>query len=154
MSKKLVLSFLAAGLFCLAPVASAQGNGPGSAPVKKPDIWADGAGFVHIECIGHLELGGCGKGVLLIANADKTKIKLQGKGMVFHLPSANMMVILGLKGKVELTGKKVKFTFVGGAVKLGVHGKGVAWLQGKGILKIAGHPAEKWPLKKVKKYKF
>jgi hypothetical protein len=119
----------------------------------KGELWAAGKGFVHLVGKGVLTLESYGDGLLVIHNVSKTKIKIIGKGKVMHVPKKDALVIVDLKGKVELTGSKLAMTFKGGKVALHASGKGNLWLTGEGVFKIGHYPPFKWP-PKIKKFTY
>lgn len=127
---------------------------PGDAAPGPQKVWAAGAGFLHLKSKGFADFEGQGAGVFVIRNASHTKVKLKGQGKVIHLPGKDALLVVGLKGKLELAGKKLNVRFHGGAVVFHAEGHGVMALKGLGKFKIGGGPVLPWPVHHVKKFPF
>lgn len=126
----------------------------GEAPLKGK-FFAAGEGFLHLEGGGSVVLEShLDKAVILIHNISKTKVEVVGKGKIIPLPKENALLLLGFKGKVDLKGKALSFTSIGGPVKVDAKGKGVVWLRGEGLFKIGNNQPHKWPKAKIKKFKY
>ena len=148
MVRRLFVYFLIGTLVLWAPAAIAEQTE--CAP--KPDAWAAGEGFLHLEGQGKATLGSLGDNVIYIANVAAAKIKVVGKGKVIPLPKENALLVLNLKGHVDMAGPKLKVSSFG-PVKLKTLGHGVLCLEGKGLFRIKDKPKHKWPVE-LKKFKY
>ncbi|MHC4942956.1 MAG: hypothetical protein ACYTG7_08030 [Planctomycetota bacterium] len=142
--------FLFLFAFCawLGASNSLAGNGADHPHGK---FWAEGAGYVLLKGKGEVILDGFGLEMVLIRNVSKTKTKIKGQAVVIPIPDEDALLVVGLKGRIVLKGKKILFNSQGGKVSLKAAGKGVVWLKGKGVFKKHGKPPHKWPLDEAKK---
>jgi hypothetical protein len=153
MFRKAMILFLAGAVLAWMPVSTAGAEDLPGEGKHKPDLWAAGQGFLHLESKGHALLNNDGTGVILIQNAAQTKIKIKGKGKVIPLPKENAVMIIGLKGSLHLTGLKMNLLVISEGMTLETNGKGAVWLKGKGLFKIKGKLPKKWP-GKIHKFLF
>lgn len=148
MIRRFFVYFLIGTLVLWTPVAMAEQTE--CAP--KPNAWAAGQGRLHLEGKGKATLGSTGDGVIYIANMAATKIKVVGKGKVIPMPKENALLVINLKGHVDIAGGKLKVTSFG-PVKIKAYGHGGLWLEGKGLFRIKGKPKHKWP-ESIKKFNY
>jgi len=152
MFKKAVVFLLISLLAGWAPASIAAAS-EDIQTVHDGGLWATGKGFVRLKGKGNVELKSVGEGILRIENVSATKIKIVGQGKITPLPNKDAILISGLKGRVELKGKKMEFTFNECDVTILAKGDGAVWLKGKGLFKIGHKPKHKWP-DKVKKFTY
>jgi hypothetical protein len=126
-------------IFSLLVVFSLTLTGLASAETLRGKGWlfAKGKGEATLRMSGQIEIKGHGVGVVYIYGAEE--IQAEGKGKRTNLDGGGV-VFRGYKGTIKVVGEGMTIKMVGAKIEFTAHGKGVAYLRGRGIFRTGdGH---------------
>jgi len=108
-------------------------------------LWAKGAGVAVVRGDGEVTIEGCGAAVVIVTGAET--LAAQGHGRRFERPRGT--IFFGWSGQIYARGEEMAVRMLGGKIEFTTEGTGTAFLHGRGVYIIDGHPG-RWSLKGVR----